>query len=34
MMDAILGARERRIWHSRQPCIVVVKDQDSDDDDD
>jgi hypothetical protein len=33
MMDAILGARERRIWHSREPCIVVVRDQDSDDDD-
>jgi hypothetical protein len=33
MMDAILGAKERRIWHSRQPCIVAVRDQDSDDDD-
>jgi trafficking protein particle complex subunit 9 len=34
MMDAILGAKERRIWHSREPCIVVVRDEDSDDDDD
>jgi hypothetical protein len=33
MMDAILGAKERRIWHSREPCIVVVRDEDSDDDD-
>jgi hypothetical protein len=34
MMDAILGAKERRIWHSREPCIVLVRDEDSDDDDD
>ncbi|KAK6584630.1 hypothetical protein PZA11_002854 [Diplocarpon coronariae] len=32
MMDAVLGARERRIWHSREPCRVVVRDDDSDDD--
>jgi hypothetical protein len=32
MMDAILGARERRIWHSREPFIVVVRDEDSDED--
>jgi hypothetical protein len=31
MMDAILGAKERRIWHSREPCVVVVRDEDSDD---
>ncbi|PMD43074.1 Trs120-domain-containing protein [Hyaloscypha variabilis F] len=34
MMDAILGAKERRIWHSREPCVVVVRDEDSDDDED
>jgi hypothetical protein len=33
MMDAILGAKERRIWHSRQPCIITVRDEGSDDDD-
>ncbi|TGJ79610.1 hypothetical protein E0Z10_g9140 [Xylaria hypoxylon] len=27
MMDAVLGARERRIWHSRRPCIVAVRDR-------
>ena len=27
MMDAALGAKERRIWHSRKPCHLVVKDQ-------
>ncbi|KAH8772592.1 TRAPP II complex [Diaporthe sp. PMI_573] len=25
--DLVLGARERRIWHSRQPCHLVVRDQ-------
>jgi hypothetical protein len=38
MMDAVLGVRSRRIWHSREPCVVVVKDEveseESDDDDD
>jgi trafficking protein particle complex subunit 9 len=34
MMDAMLGAKERRIWHSREPCLVVVRDEDSSDDDD
>jgi hypothetical protein len=29
MLDAALGAKERRIWHSRQPCIVQVSDRDS-----
>lgn len=33
MMDAILGTKERRIWHSRQPCLLTVRDDDSDDDD-
>ncbi|KAK1760757.1 hypothetical protein QBC47DRAFT_334670 [Echria macrotheca] len=28
LMDAVLGKRERRIWHSRRPCVVVVKDRD------
>ncbi|KAI9049565.1 hypothetical protein LZ554_006592 [Drepanopeziza brunnea f. sp. 'monogermtubi'] len=27
MMDAVLGARERRIWHSREPCRIVVRDE-------
>ena len=26
MMDALLGAKERRIWHSRYPCRVSVRD--------
>ncbi len=34
MMDAVLGVKERRIWHLREPCLVVVRDGDSDDDDD
>ncbi|KAG4436993.1 hypothetical protein IFR05_007531 [Cadophora sp. M221] len=33
MMDAVLGARERRIWHCREPCRVVVKDEGEDSDD-
>lgn len=24
--DLVLGARERRIWHSRQPCHLIVRD--------
>ncbi|KAI1415257.1 Trs120-domain-containing protein [Hypoxylon sp. FL1857] len=27
MMDAVLGAKERRIWHSRRPCLVCVRDR-------
>ncbi|KAI1633575.1 Trs120-domain-containing protein [Biscogniauxia mediterranea] len=27
MMDAVLGAKERRIWHSRRPCLVRVRDR-------
>ncbi|KAI0490834.1 hypercellular protein A [Xylaria cf. heliscus] len=27
MLDAVLGAKERRIWHSRRPCIVAVRDR-------
>ncbi|KAF4625027.1 hypothetical protein G7Y89_g13143 [Cudoniella acicularis] len=34
MMDAVLGTKERRIWHSREPCLIVVKDEESSDDDD
>ncbi|TVY12813.1 Transport protein particle subunit [Lachnellula arida] len=34
MMDALLGAKERRMWHSREPCLIVVRDEDSCDDDD
>ncbi|EEY13996.1 hypercellular protein [Verticillium alfalfae VaMs.102] len=26
MLDAALGVQERRIWHSRQPCVVVARD--------
>jgi hypothetical protein len=33
MIDALLGPRERRIWHSREPCLVVVRDEESSDDD-
>ncbi|KAJ0161986.1 putative transport protein particle subunit [Colletotrichum tanaceti] len=28
MLDAIIGGKERRIWHSRQACVVEVKDHD------
>ncbi|KAI1853598.1 hypothetical protein JX266_001582 [Neoarthrinium moseri] len=34
MMDAVLGPRERRIWHSRHRCLVSVKDDEDDDDED
>lgn len=27
LLDLALGARERRIWHSRQPCRLLVKDR-------
>ncbi|KAH8205183.1 hypothetical protein TruAng_000595 [Truncatella angustata] len=27
MMDAVLGPRERRIWHSRHKCFVSVQDR-------
>jgi hypothetical protein len=30
MMDALLGSKERRIWHSREPCALVVRDEESD----
>jgi len=33
IMDALLGARERRIWCCREPCLVVVRDEDEDEDD-
>jgi trafficking protein particle complex subunit 9 len=33
-IDSIPRVRERRIWHTRQPCIVVVRDNESSDDDD
>lgn len=26
MMDALLGAKERRVWHSRHKCLVRVRD--------
>lgn len=28
MLDAVLGKRERRIWHARKPCLVTVRDRD------
>ncbi|KAL0943860.1 hypercellular protein [Colletotrichum truncatum] len=28
MMNALLGVKERRIWHSRQPCVIQVIDHD------
>ncbi|KAI1390945.1 Trs120-domain-containing protein [Hypoxylon trugodes] len=27
MMDAVLGAKERRVWHSRRPYLVCVRDR-------
>ncbi|EPE29881.1 hypothetical protein GLAREA_01041 [Glarea lozoyensis ATCC 20868] len=33
MMDALLGAKERRIWYSRESCLVVVRDEEETDDD-
>jgi len=29
LMDTILSAKERRIWHTREPCVVVVMDADN-----
>jgi hypothetical protein len=34
MMDAVLGTRERRIWHARESCLVIVRDAAEDDSDD
>ncbi|CAM1508070.1 Fc.00g049180.m01.CDS01 [Cosmosporella sp. VM-42] len=28
MMDAALGVKERRVWHSRQPCMLTARDRD------
>ena len=33
MMDTLLGSKDRRIWHSREPCLLSVKDEDDDDSD-
>ncbi|KAK9419784.1 putative TRAPP II complex [Seiridium unicorne] len=33
MMDAVLGPRERRIWHSRHKCLVTVIDREDESDD-
>lgn len=30
MLDAVLGAKERRIWHSRHRCLVRVRDSEHD----
>ncbi|KAI1332055.1 Trs120-domain-containing protein [Xylariaceae sp. FL0255] len=27
MLDAVLGAKERRIWHTRRPCVFSVRDR-------
>ncbi|KAI1039849.1 hypothetical protein LB505_007117 [Fusarium chuoi] len=27
MMDAALGVKERRIWHARQPCLLMTRDR-------
>jgi hypothetical protein len=32
MMDPVLGVRERRIWHTREPCVLVVRGEDGSDD--
>jgi hypothetical protein len=29
LMDTVLSAKERRIWHSREPCLLVVEDESS-----
>lgn len=28
LMDAALGVKDRRMWHTRQPCILRVRDRD------
>ncbi|CAG8959634.1 hypothetical protein HYFRA_00001537 [Hymenoscyphus fraxineus] len=30
MLDAVLGKKERRLWHTREGCLVVVRDEESD----
>ncbi|KAL3957274.1 hypothetical protein ACCO45_007852 [Purpureocillium lilacinum] len=27
MMDAALGGKQRRMWHSRRPCVLAVRDR-------
>ncbi|UNI18633.1 hypothetical protein JDV02_004888 [Purpureocillium takamizusanense] len=27
MMDAALGGKQRRMWHSRRPCVLMVRDR-------
>lgn len=34
VVGSVIGAQERRIWHTRRPCVMVVRDNDSSDDDD
>lgn len=34
IMDTLLGVKERRIWHSREPCLIIVKDDVDEDDTD
>ncbi|KAI9746316.1 MAG: hypothetical protein M1818_000027 [Claussenomyces sp. TS43310] len=33
-LDTVLGARERRMWHSREPCVLDVDDAERDSDED
>ncbi|KAL3426978.1 hypothetical protein PVAG01_00487 [Phlyctema vagabunda] len=33
IMDSVLGMKERRIWHSREPCIILVEDEEISDSD-
>jgi hypothetical protein len=34
IVDPVLGVKERRIWHTRLPCVMVVRDNESSDGDD
>ncbi|KAM3073466.1 hypothetical protein ACMFMF_006673 [Clarireedia jacksonii] len=34
LMDTVLAAKERRIWHSREPCLLVVEDESSEESED
>jgi hypothetical protein len=32
LIDTLPGAKDRKIWHTREPCILVVTDEESSDD--
>jgi hypothetical protein len=34
IVDSVLGVKDRKIWHTREPCVMVVGDNESSDDDD